>query len=442
MDKKLLLGVAGNPVFHSKSPDLFRKFFRFIGIDGSYIRVNVRSCEEIIDLFNKLNFKALNITAPFKTDIINFIDELSEDAEASGAVNLICKYDHGIKGYNTDHSGVVNTLKNRNIQIKGKKIIVIGTGGAARGAVYGLRNAGADVFVTGRSREKAMNITEKLSVDFIDQNELKKKLQNFKVVINTIPVNRRYFNPEYLSDGSTVFNADYSGTVSFNTSAYKRKRIRILTGYEWLYFQAIHTLEVISAVSKIEPLPLLNDREVIDEIVDHKFKNEKRDRIFLTGFTGSGKSVLGKIVSDNLGFDFIDIDLLAEKEEKMKVAEIFRKYGEEYFRSLENRLLSQILGKRKVVISGGAGIVISEKNRMLIKENSIVIWIYRDLEKIYDSADRSLRPLIDGKNVEDLGKLFDSRKAFYFSASDILFYNDDAPERVAGRICDDLSKNF
>jgi shikimate dehydrogenase len=111
--KHILLGVAGSPVFHSKSPAIFRSIFREKGIDGSYIKVAVQDAHEAADILNELDFTGMNITAPFKNSIIPHIHTLSEDAGKMHSVNTVVNCNGSLKGYNTDHFGVTSPLEER-----------------------------------------------------------------------------------------------------------------------------------------------------------------------------------------------------------------------------------------------------------------------------------------------------------------------------------------
>jgi len=421
-EKKLFLGVAGNPVSASRSPEIFKEFFNLSGIEGSYIRVNINNAEKTVEIFKQLDFSAMNITAPFKTDIIQYIDTLSLDAKGSGAVNLIVNDKGTIKGYNTDHIGVVNSLKASGVKLKGSSAVVLGTGGAARGAVYGLIRSGAQVAISGRDEKKGEFFKKKFNVDFIGEKDLKEKTVDFDIVVNTIPVKWNYFNLSDMKDNSVFFNADYSENSEYTKNILEQKEILFISGYKWLFYQAVPSFNIISS-HFFEKEITIRDNDLIDRLI-LAGSGRNRRRVFFTGFSGSGKTTLGKRIAEKKGYDFIDIDSLIEKKTDMKIRDIFIRYGENYFRDIETKTLFEIPKKDKILVSGGGGIVISEKNRKLMEKEFFTVWIYRDIKNIFDTTDDSVRPLAKGKSMTELRKLFNSRLKYYHSVSDILICND------------------
>ena len=129
-DKHILLGVAGSPVFHSKSPLIFRSIFREKGIDASYMRIAVNWADEAVRICSDLNFHGMNVTAPFKNSIISHLDAVSEDADKMRSVNTVVNRAGKLTGYNTDHFGVTSPLENILGSLKDKRAVIAGAGGA------------------------------------------------------------------------------------------------------------------------------------------------------------------------------------------------------------------------------------------------------------------------------------------------------------------------
>ena len=144
--KTQVFAVTGNPILHSKSPQMFNAAFQELGIDAVYSRLAATSAEEAIACARAIGIQGLNVTAPFKEDVRGYLDTVDESANKINAVNTITldSESHELKGYNTDHFGVVAAIEGHGISLEGKKAVVLGAGGAGRAAVYALENAGAE----------------------------------------------------------------------------------------------------------------------------------------------------------------------------------------------------------------------------------------------------------------------------------------------------------
>jgi shikimate kinase len=137
--------------------------------------------------------------------------------------------------------------------------------------------------------------------------------------------------------------------------------------------------------------------------------------IFLVGFMGSGKTSIGSLLATYLEYNFVDLDNMIVKESKLTINEIFAQYGEIYFRSLETKLLQNIINYKNTVISLGGGTYIKEENRNIIKQYGISIWLQCDLQTILDRlANDNSRPLYS--NPIQMQELLDSRLIFYQQA--------------------------
>lgn len=430
MAERPLFGVGGNPVLHSRSPELFnilageKKNF-------DYVRVNAESAEELISIFKTLDFSGMNITAPFKSDLIRFLDNIDEHAKNTGAVNLIKKEGSRIKGYNTDCLGVIDSLKYNRIDVSKKKALVIGAGGAARAAVYGLKSGGAKVSIVNRGREKGESAALDLGVDLIDKNTLEIFLKDTEIVINTIGGKTEILDPVWIKTGGILFSADYKKrTVNTVPQHYS-----VFDGFDWLFFQGIPSFEILTGQ---KTKGLYRDYNKIKRKISEERK--KNSKIYLTGFMGSGKSSVGKILAKKIGFRFYDIDREIELREKLSIKEIFAKKGELYFRKIEKKSLENISEENNIVCSTGGGIIINRGNREIIKKDSVVIWIYADLKGVAERVDMSSRPLWNRKEYGETEGLFLNRKNYYSETADIIMLNNKSAGRCAENIFNEISE--
>ena len=249
-----LFAVFGNPVLHSKSPQLFNTLFEKFQVNAHYTRIHVEACEEVIRTIRSLNIIGSNITTPFKECIIPMLDELSKEAEQIGAVNTILNDNGFLRGFNTDYLGVVRSIEETGIDIFGKRCLVIGAGGASRAAVFGLMNAGAEVLVANRTASKAFDIANQLGCNVIEFNELKIDNSQFDIVVSTLLPDVSIDNFSWNSNISVLLDANYRKS-KFSESAVTG--IRVVRGDRWLINQAIGSFSIFTSLEP--PVELLND---------------------------------------------------------------------------------------------------------------------------------------------------------------------------------------
>ncbi|MEI0594904.1 shikimate kinase [Brachyspira pilosicoli] len=148
--------------------------------------------------------------------------------------------------------------------------------------------------------------------------------------------------------------------------------------------------------------------------------NDLKNTIFVIGLPGSGKSDLSKLLAEYINYSFFDMDKVIESREKKTINKIFEDSGEEYFREVESDVLEELSNIKNAVVSTGGGAILKEKNRALIKERGIVIFIDRPAELIVNNINVSERPLL----VQDKNKLIDlskKRDALYRECATVIF---------------------
>ena len=158
-----LYGVIGNPVRHSLSPIIHNGAFQRMGLNAAYLAFEVKNLEEAVRGIRGLGIRGVSVTIPFKTQIIPFLDQLEEVAGKIQAVNTIRQEGGKLIGYNTDWSGALGALEEK-VDLTGKKVFLLGAGGAARAIAFGLKERGCRVFIGSRSPEKAAALAEELGV--------------------------------------------------------------------------------------------------------------------------------------------------------------------------------------------------------------------------------------------------------------------------------------
>ncbi|MBU4267140.1 MAG: shikimate dehydrogenase [Candidatus Altiarchaeales archaeon] len=189
-----ILGVIGHPIEHSLSPVMHRAALKELGLDYHYDKFEVKP-EELENFVSdaRENFLGFNVTVPHKVGIIKFLDNLSKEAELIGAVNTVKFENSSAKGYNTDGLGALRALEEAGQQANGKKVLILGAGGASRAISFQLAMEGAEISICDKAGDKAeelaAEIMKKLNKDVrILDFPIKEKLDDFDILINATPV--------------------------------------------------------------------------------------------------------------------------------------------------------------------------------------------------------------------------------------------------------------
>ena len=227
-----MYAVFGSPVLHSKSPQLFRSMLRD---KDFYTRILPQSAEDILRIVKLLNLTGASITSPFKLSLLPLLDDLTPSARSVGAVNCIRHENGGVFGHNTDFMGVIVALEESGMFLRHAKILVLGAGGAARAAVYGLKKAGSEVYVCNRTQAKAKELAATFGANFIDW-ENQKTMPFFDAVVSTLLPEAIPPFAGRLTYGK-LLDAVYKPS---KMSDFSRSRgITVITGDRWLIYQGL-----------------------------------------------------------------------------------------------------------------------------------------------------------------------------------------------------------
>ncbi|MEJ2037960.1 MAG: shikimate dehydrogenase [Desulfosarcinaceae bacterium] len=182
-----LYGVIGDPVGHSLSPVLHNAAFRQTAYPGVYLAFKVRDLAGAVQGMRALNIRGLSVTIPHKVAIMPMLDEVDEQAEKVGAVNTVVNRDGRLMGTNTDGIGAVAALKTAG-NLTGKRVAVLGAGGAARAVIVGLQQEGAEVMVYNRGTRRGRQLAAELSATFIPLDQFDGRGGKIDILVNTTPV--------------------------------------------------------------------------------------------------------------------------------------------------------------------------------------------------------------------------------------------------------------
>ncbi len=399
-----LFAVTGNPILFSRSPEIFNPIFKEKHLDAKYMRLSAHTAKEAVQLFKELGLLGMNITAPFKTDIIKYLDQIDEIARDIGSVNTIVNKKGKLIGYNTDYDGITNSLK----IIKNKRVLLIGAGGAGQAVAYSITKNGGQLTVFNRTIEKAQALANKYKPQFCLHDNLQKATQKADIIINTLPSGIKVLKNDWFKNHQIIFDAIYHNSVYQDIE--KQLNIKFISGETWLKNQAIPTFKLFFEKEKLD----INDINISTK--------KTKDKLIFTGFMGSGKSVIGEQISKKLDCNFFNTDSIIENKNGLSINEIFEKQGETYFRETEQEVLKMLSSLNgKAVISSGGGMVLEAQNRILIKNDYLSIWLYANPETILHRAKPENRPLLnDNFNLEFIQDLMTQRKNLYAQSSDII----------------------
>ena len=397
-------GLLGRKLSHSYSPQIHSYLS-----DYSYTLFE-KEPAQIGDFLKSHTFDGLNVTIPYKKDVIPYLDELSPIAQKMGAVNTIVKDKNGrLIGHNTDYFGFLSTIKKTGLNVKSKKVLVLGSGGAASTAVVVLKEIGADVIVI--SRTGADNY------DNIDRHA------DASVIINATPVGM-YPNNGNAPISLQVF-PELEGVIDM---IYNPARTALLLEAQERDIVAENGLWMLVAQAK-ESAEWFTRASINDNLIPtiHRKLQCKMENIILIGMPGCGKSTVGKHLAEITGKQFIDADVEVVRLAGETIPEIFSKYGEEKFRQLETTILSELGKKSGCIIATGGGCVTRSENYNLLHQNGIIIWLQRDLSSLPTDG----RPLSQKEKLQEMHAI---RNPLYSKFADITIENNTTVENTAQSI--------
>ena len=397
-------GLLGKKLGHSYSPQIHSYLS-----DYTY-ELFEKSPEELEFFLKHGDFSGLNVTMPYKKDVIPYLDELSDRAAELGAVNTIVRRNDGtLIGHNTDYFGFQSMLNRSGLQVAGKKVLVLGSGGASATAVAVLKKQGSNVVVISRNGESNYNNLEQHA--------------DASVIVNTTPVGM-YPNVG-VSPVELALFPELEGVLDV---VYNPARTQLLLDAEEIGLIANNGLWMLVAQAK-ESAEWFTGTTISDyKIADiHRILQKQMENLVLVGMPGCGKSTIGSLLANLLNKKFVDADEVVAKQAGMTIPEIFATSGEKGFRDLETRVLSELGKESGMVIATGGGCVTRQENYPFLHQNGRILWIRRDIEKLPVNG----RPLSQRSNLEEMYRI---RRPHYEAFADYSVDNDGSQEETVAQI--------
>lgn len=250
MQKKVCL-IIGDPIDHSLSPVMHNAGYKALGIENEYVflKKNVKAgdTKETIDEMKEKNYRGLTCTMPHKIEVMQYLDKIDDNAQKIGAVNTVVNDNGKLKGYNTDYIGLVEPLK-KIINLKGKKVVVIGAGGASRAVTFGLSEKSANVTIFNRTIGKAEEIAKEFNCE-VENIENIEKIKDFDVIINATSIgmkpndDKTPISKEYLLKKHIIFDCVYSPLQTRLIKEASEVGCKTILGIEMLLYQGVKQFE-------------------------------------------------------------------------------------------------------------------------------------------------------------------------------------------------------
>lgn len=393
------------------SKSLSKKIHGYLGTDYDLISLKQ---EDLKEFFGKNNYDIVNVTMPYKRQIFCFLDGASKEAKEIGSVNTVIIKNGKKWGYNTDIDGLRYVFKSKKVEVSGKNIVVSGTGGTAQTAKYLMQSLGAKK-VTLLSRQGEWNY------------ENYHLLSDTEVFINATPKGSfDYTSPVDLENFPRLqfcMDVIYSPLKTKLILQAEKLKIQHAQGLEMLVAQAVYAQSILTGKDLSRKIPSIYKRTV------KGLKN-----IVLIGMPSAGKTYIGKKIATSLNVNFIDTDEEITRRYGSAPEFIITKYGEKYFRQIENEVVNDIAFSTSSVIATGGGTVINEENLNLLKMNGFIVYLERDLDKL-SVEDRPISQVYGTK------ALYKMRNQTYIDCCDMKIFNDDA-NLTASKIVKEYEKNL
>ena len=398
-------GLLGRKLGHSYSP-------RIHALLGDYSYELFEKEEEELEAFfaDPDAFDAINVTIPYKQKAMEFCHHVSAEARAIGAVNTVVRRHGQLWGYNTDYHGFA-ALLDKTCTVRGKKVLVLGSGGASKPVCTAISNRGGCPVVISRSGEN-------------HYGNLDRHYADTAVIVNTTPVGMSPRCPD-----SPLSLTGFKALEAVVDIIYNPARTGLLLEAERLGIPCVNGLFMLVAQARTaselfcgSTLPAEMDARITAQIA------AETENIILVGMPGSGKSTVAARLAEIMHRPHYDSDEQVLEQTGLTPEQLIRQRGEDAFRREETAALRQLCCRSGAVISCGGGVVTRRENIELLRQNGRVVWLRRPLECLATAG----RPLSMG--IGALEALYESRRGAYEAAADLAVDNTGTPEAAADTI--------
>ncbi|MCL1984333.1 MAG: type I 3-dehydroquinate dehydratase [Methanomassiliicoccaceae archaeon] len=248
-DHPVITGIIGSGISYTRSPKMHDAAFSYSGIGGKYLVFDTPSLDRIDEFVLNYEIQGVNVTKPYKTDIVEFVDECDKVSGSVGAVNTVVNKNGKLKGYNTDVYGIEKALEMNSVDVKGMRALILGSGGVARSCAYLLSEKGCDATITGRNQETVRRIASEFSAEGRERTSV--AVKGYDIIMNCTPLNKSNDVSEYpiridqIDRGQIIFDLVYGDTHL--TDVAKERECVIVRGEDMLAHQGIRSFELFTS---------------------------------------------------------------------------------------------------------------------------------------------------------------------------------------------------
>ena len=408
-------GLIGERLGHSYSPEIHARL-----ADYTYELCELPP-QAVGPFMQAREFSCINVTIPYKTAVMSYLDEIDEAARAIGAVNTVKRVGDRLYGYNTDFAGLSDLIDRVGVPLAGRTVLILGSGGTAKTALAVCRARGAKEIVTvGRTAKDGV----------ISYEEAYARYAHAEYIINATPVGM-YPNedacPVALSRFPSLLGLCDAIYNPLRTDLVQAARVRGIPAEGGLYMlvaQAVHAVSIFTGkpVSRAEADGVY--RAVLQE----------KENIYLIGMPGCGKSTVGRALAAKMGRPFFDSDEEIVRAAGVDIPTIFATEGEPRFREREADAIAALAHTaRGAVIATGGGAVLRGENLHRMRRSGRIYFLDRALENIRPTGDR---PLSSSKDA--LARRYEERYPIYCAAADLRVAVDESIEHSVETIRKDF----
>lgn len=400
-------GLIGYPLGHSYSAIIHQQ----LGICNYELKS--LTANDFKQFMQQQQFDGINVTIPYKQQVIPFLTKLDKISEQLQAVNTIVKENNDLIGYNTDYYGFLAMIED--LDFKNKKVLVLGNGGASKAIVLALKTKDPqEILVVSRKDDNTLRLAE-----------IYKQHQDVQIIVNTTPVgmypriNESWLDLDKLTKVEVVLDIIYNPLRTLLIQQAQKKGIKTKDGLKMLVAQAIYANQHFQN-KKID----LTKTKVIQD-----FLRKQQLNYVLIGMPSAGKTTIAQILAKKYDYDFIDSDDVIEQRTGLSCKEYILQHSEAKFRLLEQEVIQELSLKHHCIISTGGGVIENLANINYLKGNGIIIFIDRPLAQLKITQDRPL-----SNSISKLEKLYQSRYQLYLDNCDYKIENNQEIEQVIRQI--------
>ncbi len=398
----MIKGLLGRHLSHSYSKLIHENL-----CDYTYELIELEP-DQIEEFLRAKQYDALNVTIPYKQAVMSCLDEIDIKAKQIQAVNTIVNCNGKLVGYNTDYYGFQYTLVHHKIDVKNKKIVVLGNGGASKAVAVVLQDMGA---------REIIFVKRNISDQTITYETCYESHNDADVIVNCSPVGMFPNIAESPIDLtkfqklSAVVDLIYNPNRTQLLAQAQLLGIKIAGGLLMLVAQAVKAIEYFNGTK-------IDERTLIQLATQMELE---KNNLVLIGMPGCGKSSVARELARQLNMQHIDTDELIVKHIQMSIKEYFNMYGESAFRQVESKIIQEVSSHQNCIISCGGGVVKNQQNIVELMKNGIIIYVNRPYEKLVMSSDRPL-----SQNSQQLQALYKERLPLYKKYGEKEVINDSS----------------